>query len=101
MELDELARQLPLCQLRKVEAVMSGKRDEAIEKLAEAWASIDGKLQEFRACKRSRKTEDKNGYYLGYFYDADELLKRWEKRGFTFKSKSIPTTPTASRRMME
>jgi len=46
---------------------------EAIEALAEAWASLDGKLDEFLA---GRGGEDTEGDYHGYLSDAAELAKR-------------------------
>src|SRR5262249_32177849 len=50
---------------------------EAIEALAEAWASLDGKLDEFHA---GRAGEDTEGDYHGYLSDAAELAKRLEHR---------------------
>jgi hypothetical protein len=52
---------------------------EAIEALAEAWASLDGKLDEFLA---GRAGEDTEGDYHGYLSDAAELAKRLEHRGY-------------------
>jgi hypothetical protein len=52
---------------------------EAIEALAEAWASLDGKLDEFLA---GRGGEDTEGDYHGYLSDAAELAKRLEHRGY-------------------
>ena len=52
---------------------------EAIEALAEAWASLDGKLDEFLA---GRGGEDTEGDYHGYLGDAAELAKRLEHRGY-------------------
>jgi hypothetical protein len=52
---------------------------EAIEALAEAWASLDGKLDEFHA---GRAGEDTEGDYHGYLSDAAELAKRLEHRGY-------------------
>lgn len=46
-----------------------------IEALAEAWASIDRKLDEFRG--------GKGGHYSGYMADAGELAKRLMQRGFS------------------
>ena len=43
---------------------------EAIEALAEAWASLDGKLDEFLA---GRRGEDTEGDYHGYLSDAARL----------------------------
>jgi hypothetical protein len=52
---------------------------EAIEALAEAWASLDGKLEEFHA---GRGGEDTESHYHGYLSDAAELAKRLERRGY-------------------
>jgi hypothetical protein len=52
---------------------------EGIEALAEAWASLDGKLDEFLA---GRGGEDTEGDYHGYLSDAAELAKRLERRGY-------------------
>src|SRR5262249_40442351 len=52
---------------------------EAIEALAEAWASLDGNLEGFHA---GRAGEDTEGHYHGYLSDAAELAKRLERRGY-------------------
>jgi hypothetical protein len=53
----------------------------AIEALAEAWASIDGELEKFRA---ERSAADYgSGTYVGYLEEAKELIKRIERRGYT------------------
>ena len=44
-----------------------------------AWASLDGKLDEFHA---GRAGEDTEGDYHGYLSDAAELAKRLEHRGY-------------------
>lgn len=51
----------------------------AQEAVAEAWASIDGKLDEF---KGGRCGFDQKGHYEGYLSEAAELLARVEKRGW-------------------
>lgn len=53
------------------------------EALAEAWASIDGKLDRFRACKVDPELEFVGGYYGGYMIEAKEMILRLEKRGYT------------------
>lgn len=54
-----------------------------IEALADAWASIDGKVEKFRAGKGAASIEDEpGGYYSGYMSDAEELAMRLLKRGF-------------------
>lgn len=72
---------------------MSTATDEpaAVEALAEAWASIDGKAEKFLACKADRDVEMKGGYYRGYLADAEALIERLERRGYTVVAK--PPTP--------
>lgn len=53
----------------------------AQEAIAEAWASIDGELEKFRA-ERSA-TDYGSGTYVGYMEEAKELIKRIERRGYT------------------
>jgi len=61
---------------------------DAIEALAETWASIDGKLEEF---KRERVIANGSfatssvvgaGHYLGYTAEAEEMIRRLRTRGF-------------------
>lgn len=70
------------------------ERDSAVEALAEAWASLDGKMSDFIRGKRATSIEAYGGYYAGYLSDASELLNRWEKRGFSFKRKRPSPRPT-------
>lgn len=56
---------------------------DAIEALADAWASIDGKVEEFRAGKRAASLEQEpGGHYSGYLEDATEMMTRLLARGF-------------------
>lgn len=48
-----------------------------VEALAEAWASIDGRLNHFNA------KGDTHGSRAGYMCEAEEMIRRLEKRGFT------------------
>jgi hypothetical protein len=59
-------------------------QETAKEAVADAWASIDGKLDAFRAEKAdpSSPLRDTYGYYEGYLSDAGELIRRLEARGF-------------------
>jgi len=57
-------------------------QDVAFEALAESWAAIDGKLDEFRACKADMKLDDTEGYYQGYLSDTHILLNNLRERGF-------------------
>ncbi len=58
-----------------------------IEALAEAWASIDGRLERFRACKADKALDLKDGSYSGYMCEAEEMIERLETRGFTVVEK--------------
>lgn len=49
---------------------------EIIERFARAWASIDGKLAEFKIAKVNEAFEEMHGTYGGYMTEAEELLKR-------------------------
>lgn len=53
-----------------------------IEALAEAWASIDGKLERFRDDKAG-KLDELDGTFEGYMTEAKEMIERLERRGFT------------------
>jgi hypothetical protein len=46
------------------------------EAVARAWASIDGKLNDFDACKADPELELEMGLYEGYVSDAESLLNR-------------------------
>ena len=54
----------------------------ATEALAEAWASIDGKIEGFRRGKREKNERVCFGYYEGYIAEAQEMIKRLEARGY-------------------
>lgn len=54
----------------------------ATEALADAWASIDGKLDDFRAGKGKPIDEQPGGRYDGYIADAEEMIRRLGRRGF-------------------
>jgi hypothetical protein len=66
---------------------------EAIEAVADAWASIDGKAELFRSGKTANSFEDEpGGHYSGYMAEAAELISRLRKRGFDI----IAAPPTRS-----
>lgn len=50
-----------------------------VEDFARAWASVDGKLEKFDTCKVDGKAEDRDGYYLGYLAEAEEMFRRAAK----------------------
>lgn len=54
----------------------------AEEAVAEAWASIDGHLESFRACRANPATEEIVGRYGGYMADAGTLIARIDARGY-------------------
>lgn len=69
----------------------------AIEAIASAWASIDGKTERFYACKADPQLDRLEGRYSGYLADASSLLNRIERRGFTIWPNGIlpdPEEPT-------
>lgn len=54
---------------------------EVVEAFAEAWASIDGKLDRFRAEKGiDLMAEGNTGTYEGFMTEANELLQRANQR---------------------
>lgn len=53
---------------------------EIISAFAEAWASIDGKLERYRACEADPELDGTEGRYEGYREDTKELLVRAAKR---------------------
>ena len=63
---------------------------DAEEALADAWASIDGKLDKFRAGRGLPITEQPGGHYCGYLEDAHSMIERLERRGFIITKKDAP-----------
>jgi len=55
----------------------------AIESLAEAWASIDGRMERFREGRDDRSLDVADGTYPGYMHEAEELLVRLKRRGYS------------------
>ena len=53
-----------------------------IEALADAWASIDGHLDDFRKGKGKPWEDQPGGRYDGYMADAESMLERLLTRGF-------------------
>lgn len=47
-----------------------------VDAFAQAWASIDGKIEQYHA---GLKNGDEGGYRQGYMYEANELLSRVAK----------------------
>lgn len=56
---------------------------DAEEALAESWASIDGKMEAFRDGKGLPTRQQPGGHYSGYMAEAQEMIARLRKRGFT------------------
>lgn len=53
--------------------------------LADAWASIDGRLKEFRAGMGMSFDDECNhagGHFTGYICDAESMIERLRQRGF-------------------
>lgn len=63
------------------------------EALAEAWASIDGKLDLFLANKADRSLDRTDGSYPGYIEEAQEMIRRLESRGYTVVPATASTLP--------
>jgi len=53
---------------------MSITRKDMIEDIARAWASLDGKQNQFDRCKVDPAFEDETGHYEGYIADAEALV---------------------------
>lgn len=56
---------------------------DAQEAVADSWASIDGKLHEFRAGKGLPIDDQPGGHYDGYMSEAEEMIYRLGVRGFS------------------
>lgn len=69
---------------KEAAAIARGYRDPscAVEALASAWASIDGKLDQFLRGRKAKSETAYGGYYGGYISDAEELQRRLKARGF-------------------
>lgn len=65
----------------------TGMEDPKVLALAEAWASIDGKLPRFHACRKDSAIARTDGTYSGYMIEAQEMIKRLEMRGFVLTPK--------------
>lgn len=51
--------------------------------LADAWASIDGKVDEFRLGQKATSIlEEPGGHFSGYLYEAEEMIRRLHDRGY-------------------
>lgn len=52
-------------------------RAEMISRVAQAWASMNGKAEAFDRCREDPWIDLSQGYvYMGHMADAEELLKR-------------------------
>lgn len=67
--------------------------DRMIDAVAEAWASIDGKLEKY---EQDRDTPGGMyddgvpwGYYDGYQVEARELIARIKKRGYVLRATNV------------
>jgi hypothetical protein len=50
--------------------------DDFIENFARAWASMDGKAEEFDKCKADPQYDMGHGYYMGYIEETREVFQR-------------------------
>ena len=50
--------------------------DEIVEKIARAWASMDGKTAHFDRGKADPDYDRDIGHFMGYIEEAKELIKR-------------------------
>lgn len=55
---------------------MADVRWGVIERVARAWASMDGNAAAFDRCKEDAEREKVEGRYRGYMADAEELIRR-------------------------
>lgn len=65
--------------------------DPRVDAVAEAWASIDGKIDAYRRERDNDIDWDDptfTGHFYGYQAEAEELIRRLEARGFSV----IPST---------
>lgn len=56
--------------------------DNAVDAVADAWASIDGKLTEYRRGKKAKSILAFGGHFAGYQAEAEELIRRIKRRGY-------------------
>lgn len=55
----------------------------ATSAVAEAWATMDGKLEAYKAgANVNTLAEEPGGHFSGYQADAEELIRRIAERGF-------------------
>jgi uncharacterized protein (DUF433 family) len=81
-----IREQYPTLTVEQIEAAIAyvePPKPDRIEALADAWASIDGKVEKFRAGKgASSLMEEPGGHYSGYMCEAEEMIRRLNARGF-------------------
>lgn len=65
-----------------------------VEALADAWASIDGKLDLFRRGKTAKSIMAYGGHYAGYTADAEEMIERLARRGYVLRKSTHPKEGT-------
>lgn len=59
--------------------------DSAVDAVGEAWASIDGKLTEYRRGRTAKSIEAWGGHFAGYQSEAAELIFRIRRRGYVIR----------------
>ena len=58
---------------------------DAVDALADAWASIDGNLVQYRRGRVSHSIMAYGGHHAGYTCEAEELIKRLKARGYALR----------------
>ena len=64
---------------------------DAVDALADAWASIDGKLMQYRRGAKARSSTAYGGHHAGYTCEAEELIRRLKARGYALRK--LPRQP--------
>ena len=71
------------------EAIKRQQIADRVEALADAWASIDGRLGKFRKGKTAKSITAYGGHYAGYMAEAEEMIERLKARGWRL----VPVAP--------
>lgn len=71
----------------------------SVEMLAEAWASMDGLIRQFRYERDGKRHPDAEytGTYEGYIAEAEEMVRRLNNRGIALSPLSIMKPPSDGR----
>lgn len=63
----------------------------AVDAIADVWASIDGNLTEFRRGRTAKHIWAFGGHYAGYQAEAEEMIRRLKERGYGLRR--LPRRP--------